>query len=177
VNLVELPARDDAGVPRAVIETPRGSLVKLKYEPSLHTFALSRPLVLGVAYPFDWGFFPRTVASDGDPLDVMVVHDAATYPGVVIPCRLVGLVKVTQQDPNKRGRQRNDRVIAVPAKAPRLGQTRTFPDRFREELEQFFLNAVLMEGKKLRIEGWAGADQAQDALRRAEQAYAKREKS
>jgi inorganic pyrophosphatase len=173
VNLDELPTRDDSGVPRAVIETPRGSMAKLKYEPSLGAFLFSRPLVLGVVYPYDWGFFPSTLAPDGDPLDVMVIHDAESYPGVVISCKLVGLVKVTQQ--GERGRVRNDRVIAVPSRAPRLGSAPRLARRFRDELEEFFVNAVFMENKKLRIEGWGGAEQARVALRKAEQAHARRQ--
>jgi inorganic pyrophosphatase len=174
LNLIELPTRNDAGVPRAVIETPRGSSVKLKYDPALESFSWSRPLVLGVVYPYDWGFFPRTLAPDGDPLDVMVMHEGATHPGVVIPCRLIGLLKVTQRDKNKRSRQRNDRLIAVPARSPRSARTAALPDRVRAELEQFFTNAVLMEGKELRFEGWSGAAPAHETLRKAEQAYLRR---
>jgi inorganic pyrophosphatase len=49
-----------------VIESPAGARVKLKYAPDLGGFILSRPLVLGVTYPFDWGFVPGTRAPDGD---------------------------------------------------------------------------------------------------------------
>jgi hypothetical protein len=54
---------------------------KLKFDPELQSFAFSRPLPLGAAYPFDWGFIPSMLGEDGDPLDGMVVHDAALAPG------------------------------------------------------------------------------------------------
>jgi inorganic pyrophosphatase len=172
MTLIDLPTRDDEGTLRAVVETPRGSTVKIKYEPSLGTFAVSRPLVLGVSYPYDWGFFPSTRAPDGDPLDVMIVHDATTYPGVVIPCRSIGLVKVTQKKKEGGGRERNDRVIAVPRREHRFGSGHKITERVKEELEQFFVSAVLMEDKKIRVEGWEGPHEAEAAIRKAQQAYA-----
>jgi inorganic pyrophosphatase len=70
-----------------IVETPRGSSVKLAYEPGVKAFTVTRALALGITYPFDWGFLPRTIAEDGDPLDALAVHDSATYPGVILPCR------------------------------------------------------------------------------------------
>ena len=67
-DLARLSARDDAGALRVIVESPAGSRVKLKYEPDLGAFTVSRPLVLGVVYPFDWGFVPGTHGPDGDPL-------------------------------------------------------------------------------------------------------------
>src|SRR5579859_1039378 len=173
MKLIDLPTRDESGILRAIIETPRGSIAKLKFEPTTGAFELSRPLVIGVAYPYDWGFFPSTCAPDGDPLDVMIVHDATTYPGVVIPCRPIGLVKVTQKEKGKKGRERNDRIIAVPHREHRMPNgSKKLTTRVKEELEQFFVSAVLMENKKIRIEGWDGPREAEAVIRKAQEVYA-----
>jgi inorganic pyrophosphatase len=75
---------------------PRGSTCKLDFDPKLRVFTLAKPLMAGLTYPYDWGFIPSTKAQDGDPLDVLVIHDAQTYPGVVLRCRPVGILEVEQ---------------------------------------------------------------------------------
>src|SRR5262249_9467406 len=118
-ELLSLPPRDREGTLRVVVESPAGSHVKLKYTRGIG-FVLSRPLVLGVSYPFDWGFVPGTRASDGDPVDALVLLEVPTYPGVVIPCRPLAVLQVTQNAKSGGGRrERNDRLIVEPTVARR----------------------------------------------------------
>jgi len=76
-----LPAYGEDGSVHAVVESPRGSVVKLKFEIKLGVFTVAHSLPLGLSYPFDWGFVPSTQAPDGDPLDILILHEASTYPG------------------------------------------------------------------------------------------------
>jgi inorganic pyrophosphatase len=80
----------------AVVETPRGSRAKLKFDPKLKAFTLAKPLLVGLTYPYDWGFVPSTKADDGDPLDALIIHDAATYPGLVLTCKPIGVLEIMQ---------------------------------------------------------------------------------
>jgi inorganic pyrophosphatase len=170
VNLSQLPAFVTRSAFRVVVESPRGSSVKLKYDADLGVMSLSRPLTVGLTYPFDWGFVPGTRAPDGDPLDAIVVWDTPTFPAIVLPCRAIGLVRIDQREPGSKRRQRNDRVVAVPLKAPRFEGVRSYrdlPSRTRRELEEFFLAVTALEGKAVRILGWEGPSAALRLLRQS----------
>ena len=112
--LTELPLRDEHGNYRVVVETPRGSGVKLKYDATLESFVWSRPLSVGVHFPCDYGFLPQTLADDGDALDVMIYCDRSSHSGVLVPSRLIGALRVEQQRAGQLVK-RNDRIIAIPA--------------------------------------------------------------
>jgi inorganic pyrophosphatase len=168
-NLLALPTWDASGTLHVVIESPKGCGVKLKYDPEASIFRVSRPLIHGLTYPYDWGFVPGTCAADGDPLDAMVLTVAASCPGAVWTCDPIGLVRVTQ--PAASGeRVHNDRVVAVPRKGARAAQLRDASDlspRERQELEQFFLEAVVLDKPGVKVEGFSGAEAAREAIRRS----------
>ena len=123
-NYAKLPTWADSDHVYAVAETPRGSRAKLEFDPKLGAFTLAKPLLAGLTYPYDWGFIPSTKAEDGDPLDVLIVHDAATYPGLVLKCKPIGVLEVVQS--SKDGNERNDRVFVVPIVPPLKATCRTF---------------------------------------------------
>jgi inorganic pyrophosphatase len=168
--LHRLPAFVGGTTFRVVVESPRGSTVKLKFDPAVGAMTLSRPLTYGLRYPFDWGFVPGTRAADGDPLDAMLAWDTETYPGVVIPCRALGVVKVDQKSARTGRRERNDRVVALPIPSPRFDHLRTagdLPARIRREIETFFVAVTALERKHVRILGWGGPEAALSLIRRS----------
>jgi inorganic pyrophosphatase len=120
----------------AIVETPRGRRPKLAFSPQLRAITLSKPLLAGLTYPYDWGFIPSTTAPDGDPLDVLIIHDAATCPGLVLCCKPIAILEVVQATKGKR--ERNDCIFAVPDRAPFEGDLqdiRHLPQRAIEDLE------------------------------------------
>ena len=172
-SLSNLPAYSEDGSVHAVMEAPKGSLVKLKYEIKLGAFTVAHSLPLGLSYPFDWGFVPSTQAPDGDPLDVLILHEASTYPGVVLPCRPLGVVEMDQEDQGGK-RERNDRVIVMPAWHDRVGEFENasdLPERLREEIEQFFLSTTFFTAKKPKILGWKGPKRASSIIEESNKSY------
>jgi len=166
-NLLKLPTWADKDHVFAVIETPRGSICRLDFDPKQRVFKLAKPLMAGLAYPYDWGFIPSTKAEDGDPLDVLVIHDAKTYPGVVMRCRPVGILQVEQKSKGKK--KRNDRIFAVPDRSPLetdLKDIRHLPSRAHEELEQFFRATDALQQKELKFLDWHGPEYAVRTIER-----------
>jgi inorganic pyrophosphatase len=162
MDLMSLPPWSEDRSLHVVVETPRGAGVKVKLDPELGAFTVSRPLPAGMVYPFDFGFIPGTRGPDGDPLDALVCWDVATWPGVVLECRALGVVLCDQAAKGK-GRQRNDRLLVVPNVAPRAKQMRSalqLPARVREELESFFRASTALEGKDVQVLGWKGPAEA-----------------
>jgi inorganic pyrophosphatase len=154
----------------AVVESPRGSVIKFKYDPAEGVMTLARPLPAGLLYPFDWGFIPGTRAADGDPLDAFILWDGTSYPGIVIPSRPIGILQVEQTSATSNRRQRNDRVAVVPLKAPRQESLKSIfdvPERVRAEFELLFLHSVAFEGQDPTVLAWKGSDAALKTIRAA----------
>ncbi|MGE3176717.1 MAG: inorganic diphosphatase [Vicinamibacterales bacterium] len=156
-------ARD--GSVHVIVESPRGSTAK--YENGV--VFLHRALPAGFAYPFDWGFVPGTLAADGDPLDAMVLWSGSSHPGVVIPVRPIGILKIEQASRGSGQRERNDRLLAVPVSDPTQTLTDVFslPGRTRDELQHFFEAVVAFEHKAIAVLGWGDASDAAAAVAQA----------
>ena len=114
-----------------------------------------------------WGFIPSSRAEDGDPLDVLIIHDAGTYPGLLLRCKPIGILEVLQT--SKGREERNDRIFAVPDRSPFEGDlqdVRRLPKRAIEELEKFFVATDALEDKKLKFLGWRGPTRAIKTIQR-----------
>src|SRR5271166_3452113 len=160
-NYLKLPTWADKEHLYVVVETPRGCRTKLKFDPNLEVFTMSKPLMVGLSYPYDWGFIPSTQAPDGDCLDVLIIHDSPTYPGVVLKAIPVGVLELVQVSKGKE--ERNDRVFAVPDCTPfekEIEDIRHLPARAIEELERFFEATDALDDKRLKFRGWHGPARA-----------------
>jgi len=83
-------------------------------------FLLHKVLPIGAVFPFDFGFVPGTRAEDGDPLDIMLLGEEATFTGCLVAARLLGLIEAQQKE--KGSTIRNDRLIAT-AETPKIRPT------------------------------------------------------
>jgi inorganic pyrophosphatase len=174
-DLQKLPVRNKKGDVHVVVETPRGSAAKLEFDPELQAFTLSKSLILGLSYPYDWGFVPSTKGEDGDPIDVLVLHDAATSPGLVLKCKVIGVLEVIQKNGKKK--IRNDRLIAVPRDSHREkaeDDARDLSKQIRQEIEKFFVATDELEDKELQFLGWKGPKTGEKLIDHAAENFKKR---
>src|SRR5215467_11815430 len=81
-----------------VVETPKGSRVKYSYDPESGFFIVSKVLPAGRMFPFNFGFIPKTLAADGDPLDVLVLNEEGLITGCLLKVRPIAVLKTTQSE-------------------------------------------------------------------------------
>ena len=97
---------------RVIIETPRGSRIKFKFEPGSGLFEISKFLPKGFVFPFEFGFVPSTVAEDGDPLDAIVLMDEPAHVGCLLNVRLIGVIELVQTQDGKESP--DPRLVGIP---------------------------------------------------------------
>ena len=97
---------------QVVVETPRGSRNKYKFDERTGRMKLSKVMPEGMVFPYDFGFFPEPRGEDGDPLDVLILCDEPTFPGCQIDSRPVGAILANQRSAGQK-EMKNDRLIAV----------------------------------------------------------------
>jgi inorganic pyrophosphatase len=168
------PRADESGLVNVIIDTPRGSANKYKYDERLGIFKISRVLPAGMHFPHDFGFVPGTCAEDGDPLDVLVLLDAPSFAGCLVTARLIGGLHVEQFE--KRRKVRNDRLIATPqteVNEPDIRSLRQLGRSRLHEIEEFFVSYNRVQGRTLRVVSRFDARRAQTLLRAAIEAHRK----
>jgi inorganic pyrophosphatase len=152
---------NNQNVVQVVIETPKGSRNKYAFNAELRIFELKRVLPAGMAFPYDFGFIPSTLADDGDPVDVLVLMDEPAFPGCLLKCRVVGVIE--GQQGKKKDNERNDRIVAVEHENhsyARVKHLRDLGKKFMREIEEFFVNYHSLSGKKYRIIDGKGPSEA-----------------
>jgi inorganic pyrophosphatase len=162
LEYTRLPIGDEA--PRlvnAVIEIPRDSVNKYEYDKQLHVFRLDRTLFSPVHYPGDYGFIPQTLGLDGDPLDVLVLVEAPSFPGCLIEVRPIGVLCMVDQG------KRDEKILAVAESDPLYREVKDYSGVFQHtlrEIEHFFSIYKNLEGKKTKIAGWDSVEAARKII-------------
>jgi len=157
-----------------VIETPKNSRRKYKFDEASGLFKLAYVLPEGMNFPFDFGFVPSTRAEDGDPLDVMVIADEPGCVGTLTDIRLVGVIHAQQSEDGKA--TENDRLLAIPVHAhshQKIRNIKELDHSILDQIESFFLSYTKVQGKKFKIKGCSGPREAVKLVRRAMQAFKK----
>ena len=153
---------------QVVIETPKGSRNKLKFDPATRQFKLSKVMPEGMMFPYDFGFVPSTKADDGDPLDVLVLTDAPLFPGCQVECRLIGVIKAEQEEQEEKNR--NDRLIAVAEASLLYSETQSLEDlnaTVLKQIDDFFINYQRVRDIRVTILDHGDPGDAQMILQKA----------
>ncbi len=148
-----------------VIEIPMNS-DPIKYELDKQTGALfiDRFMSTAMHYPCNYGYIPHTLSDDGDPVDVLVLTPYPLIPGVVVRCRPIGMLKMTDEAGG------DEKLLAVPIDKltsiyRNVQSPEDLPDITIAKIAHFFEHYKDLEpGKWVKLEGWCSADEAKKAI-------------
>jgi len=134
-----------------LIEIPKGSRNKYEFDKKRRLIKLDRMLFSSVHYPSDYGFFPETLALDGDPLDALVLGGEPTFPGCLVDVKPIGLFKMWDE------KGPDEKILCVPIADPMWNYLQSLddvPPHLLIEIEHFFKIYKELEHKKTGVEGW-----------------------
>ena len=148
-----------------IIEIPMNA-DPVKYEVDKATGAIfvDRFMSTAMHYPTNYGYVPKTISGDGDPVDVLVVTPVPLIPGVVVPCRAIGILKMEDEA------GQDGKVLAVPTKKILSLYSRwekpedLSPIRLKTIAHFFEHYKDLEEGKWVKILGWEGPESARKEI-------------
>lgn len=149
------------------IEIPKGSNVKYELDKEAGVMMVDRFLYTAMNFPFNYGFVPNTLAEDGDPTDVMVLSDQTVFPGVVIPCVVIGMLEMEDEAGI------DTKVIAVPTAKidPIFGAYKSIadvPEATKNKIKHFYENYKSLEpGKWVKLKEWKDASVAHEDIKKA----------
>jgi inorganic pyrophosphatase len=152
-----------------IVEIPRGSKNKYEMDHDSGAIWLDRTLFTSMQYPADYGFFPHTLAEDGDPLDALVMLAEPTFPGCHVMVRAVAVFWMSDE------KGPDAKVLCVASHDPRWDEVRDLADvdtHLLDEIEHFFEYYKTIEpGKLTTTRGWEGAEAAEAAIIAAKDAH------
>ena len=142
-----------------LIEIPKGSRNKYEYDFELNKIRFDRMLFSSMMYPGDYGFVPKTLALDGDPLDVLVLGHEPTFPMCVVEVKPIGVFHMADE------KGQDEKVICVPVSDPIWSDKNDLSDINPHRLkviEHFFKGYKDLEKKKVDVGGWGNAQEARE---------------
>lgn len=170
---LELPPWDSStGLLHVLVDTPKGSAVKFKYDLEKLCYTISHVLPPGTVFPFDFGSIPSTRADDGDPLDVLILMEEPSFPSCLVPVRLIGVIEAEQTQEGKT--DRNDRLIGVGEKSRAFRELQSLhgvSDHLLKEIEHFFVSYNKERGRDFKVLGRFGPDRAKRLVQQGERRF------
>lgn len=155
-------------VEKALIEIPLGS--RNKYEMDEHTgrIVLDRVLYSAMSYPAEYGIIEKTLAPDGDPLDILVIASEPTFPGCTVPARVLGYLATRDQG------KEDYKLISVVDCDPRYDHIQRLEDIspfLLKEIANFFQNYKVLQGLTVEVGDYHGLEDTLEIIRQCRLRY------
>jgi inorganic pyrophosphatase len=139
-----------------VVEIPKGSSIKYEFDTATGLLFVDRKLYTAMNYPFNYGFIPKTLEMDGDPVDALILGEDPVVPLSIVKSRPIGVLLTEDEE------GQDSKVIATPV--PKIDPTfskiddiKDLPEYIENQITHFFEHyKELEEGKFVKVKGWEG---------------------
>lgn len=145
----------------ACIEIEQGSKNKYELDKETGLIILDRVLYTSTHYPMNYGFIPKTLSADGDPLDVFVLCSQPIEKMSLVRCYPIGVVVMTDRS------AKDEKIIAIPFGDPQYNCFKDIgelPKHISDELTHFLRVYKELENKKVNIEFEGNAEEAKRVI-------------
>lgn len=144
-----------------IIEIPmNGAPIKYEVDKDSGAIFVDRFMSTAMHYPCNYGYIPQTLSDDGDPVDALVITPHPLMPGVVVRCRALGMLRMSDESGF------DAKLVAVPVDKlsplyKSLQTVRDLPPLVLAQIAHFFEHYKDLEpGKWVKVEDWVDAEQA-----------------
>lgn len=155
----------------ACIEIPQGSKNKYELDKYSGALKLDRILYTSTHYPHNYGFIPKTLADDGDALDVLVITSEPIVPLALVECRPIGMLEMID------GGSKDAKILAVAINDPffkEITHINQVSDHILDEIKHFFSVYKELEGKNTTVSEIEGPEKAKKIIDICIKAYTER---
>lgn len=155
----------------ALIEIPQGSRAKYEIDKTTGLLKLDRVIYSSFHYPVNYGFIPKTLGEDGDPLDVLVICSESIQPLCLVEATVIGNMQMIDNG------EKDDKIIAVATKDPSVNHYTnidSLPAHFKAVLRNYFEQYKVLENKVVLIDNFQDKETAYSVIQSAIDLYTQR---
>lgn len=155
-------------VVNAMIEIPQGSRTKYEIDKETGLLKLDRIIYSSFHYPVNYGFIPKTLGQDNDPLDILVLCSQSIQSLCLVEATVIGNMQMIDSG------EKDDKIIAVAAKDPSVNHITSIdelPKHFISELKNYFEQYKVLENKQVQIEDFQAKEIAYQIINEAIDLY------
>lgn len=152
----------------ATVEIPFRSRNKYEIDKKTGKIRLDRVLYSAMGYPTEYGTIENTLAPDGDQLDILILTTEPTYPGRIIPARIVGYLKMVDNG------KEDFKLISVVDCDPRFNEMKDITDISKftlKEIKNFFENYKKLQNIEVKVGNYHNKEEALILLEKCRQNY------
>ncbi|MGH9889909.1 MAG: inorganic diphosphatase [Nitrososphaeraceae archaeon] len=156
ISLDSVEVGDPSKTINIVVEIPKGSSIKYEFDTATGLLFVDRKLYTAMNYPFNYGFIPRTLEMDGDPVDALILGEDPVVPLSIVKSRPIGVLLTEDEE------GQDSKVIATPVSKidptfSKIDDIKDLPEYIENQIKHFFEHyKELEEGKFVKVKGWEG---------------------